>query len=180
MRNCRRCYLGTCRSYRVWLTDRLLSNSLSGLESRLDYIQQRHNSKVTVIGWSLGGVLARKLAGRHPDKIDRVITLGSPMGNLRELSLVKALQWIRNVDVSYEEMLEWLDFIDIDAGDIPIDVIYSDYDGIVPSSMAISRDQGRVTNFKVAASHVGLGANAAVFRLLAHRLNLDTGNFSDM
>jgi pimeloyl-ACP methyl ester carboxylesterase len=153
-----------------------ISQSLDGLESRLDYIQQRHDSKVILIGWSLGGVLARKLASRHPEKIQRVITMGSPMGNLRELPLVKSLQWLRKTDVSYEEMLEWLAFIDIDSGEVPIDVLYSHYDGIVPASMAISRGQGKVKNFKLAASHIGFGANSAVFRLLARRLGVDTAD----
>ncbi|MGJ8687444.1 MAG: alpha/beta fold hydrolase [Spongiibacteraceae bacterium] len=154
-----------------------ISKSLDGLMSRLDDIHQRHDSKVTLIGWSLGGVLARKLASHHPEKVQRVITLGSPMGNLRELSLVKTLQRIRKVDVTYEEMLAWLDFIDIDHGDVPVDVLYSHGDGIVPASMATSRGQGQVENFRVGASHIGFGANPEVFRLLAHRLSVDGAGF---
>lgn len=154
-----------------------ISESLDGLASRLDYIHQRHGSKVTLVGWSLGGVLARKLASQRPEQVQRVITLGSPMGNLRELVLVKTLQRIRNVDVTYEEMLAWLDFIDMDHDDVPVDVLYSHGDGIVPASMATSRDRGRVENFKVGASHVGFGANPEVFRLLAQRLSVDGTGF---
>lgn len=33
---------------------------------------------VSLVGWSLGGLYARELAKRHPDKVARVITLGSP------------------------------------------------------------------------------------------------------
>src|SRR6266705_2716365 len=53
-----------------------------GIESQmLDHIRElRRNSgrKVSLIGWSLGGIYARQLAKRCPDAVRLVITLGSP------------------------------------------------------------------------------------------------------
>jgi pimeloyl-ACP methyl ester carboxylesterase len=38
-----------------------------------------HGRKVSLIGWSLGGVYARQLAKMMPDRVRSVITLGSPV-----------------------------------------------------------------------------------------------------
>ena len=42
-------------------------------------IYKQHQTKVSLIGWSLGGCFARELARRYPDIIRSVITLGSPI-----------------------------------------------------------------------------------------------------
>ena len=39
----------------------------------------RRERKVTIIGHSLGGLLARGIAARRPDLVDGIITMGSPM-----------------------------------------------------------------------------------------------------
>jgi triacylglycerol lipase len=49
------------------------------LESRLESIAIRRNSKVTIVGHSLGGMLARGLAARRPDLIAGIVTMGSPV-----------------------------------------------------------------------------------------------------
>ena len=52
------------------------------LEARLEKAARK--GPVTLIGWSLGGLYARELAKRQPDKVARVLTLGSPFsGSLR-------------------------------------------------------------------------------------------------
>ena len=51
---------------------------IQGLDERILEIYERHERKVTVIGWSLGGIYARMLARRQPDSVRQVITLGSP------------------------------------------------------------------------------------------------------
>jgi len=49
------------------------------LESRIEAIAQRRGRKVTIVGHSLGGLMARGLAGRRPDLIEAIVTLGSPI-----------------------------------------------------------------------------------------------------
>ena len=57
----------------------------SGVEARIDArlaeLVQRYNRKVSLIGWSLGGVLAREAARRSAYLVRQVITLGSPFAN---------------------------------------------------------------------------------------------------
>ena len=58
------------------------ANTMELLQSRLDAIYD--GRPVLVIGWSLGGLFARQLACRAPEKVRAVVTLGSPFsGNLK-------------------------------------------------------------------------------------------------
>lgn len=52
--------------------------NLDFLEKRLLHISRRYKTKPVLLGWSLGGLFARELAKRHPDKVAKVITMGSP------------------------------------------------------------------------------------------------------
>ncbi|MBY0423006.1 MAG: alpha/beta hydrolase, partial [Parvularculaceae bacterium] len=49
------------------------------LADELIALFRRTRRKVSLVGWSLGGVLARELAKRAPDQIRQVMTLGSPL-----------------------------------------------------------------------------------------------------
>ena len=52
------------------------AETMDQLASRLEAIFD--GRKVLLVGWSLGGMFARELAWRVPDKIRAVVTLGSP------------------------------------------------------------------------------------------------------
>lgn len=53
-------------------------DTLDRIEDRLLEIHARYGKPVHLVGWSLGGVFAREVAKRHPDKVAKVLTLGSP------------------------------------------------------------------------------------------------------
>jgi predicted esterase YcpF (UPF0227 family) len=60
------------------------ANTMDLLASRLDAIFREAKQPVLLVGWSLGGMFAREIACRCPDKIRAVVTLGSPFsGNLK-------------------------------------------------------------------------------------------------
>lgn len=54
-------------------------NAAALLESRLEGIAIRRESRVRIVGHSLGGLLARGIAVRRPDLVSGIVTLGSPM-----------------------------------------------------------------------------------------------------
>ena len=46
---------------------------------RIEELYERYGGrKISLVGWSLGGIYARQLAKRVPDKVRSVISLGSP------------------------------------------------------------------------------------------------------
>src|SRR5437868_2182536 len=56
---------------------------IAGDTSRVMEIVRRSadetGQRVRLVGWSLGGVIAREIAREDPDLVERVITLGSPV-----------------------------------------------------------------------------------------------------
>jgi pimeloyl-ACP methyl ester carboxylesterase len=49
------------------------------LERRIEAITIKRGRKVTIVGHSLGGLLARGIAARRPDLVEAIVTLGSPI-----------------------------------------------------------------------------------------------------
>ncbi len=51
------------------------------LGERLRQVHRRYGEKVVLVGWSLGGIFAREIAKRHPHRVAKVITMGSPFSH---------------------------------------------------------------------------------------------------
>ncbi len=123
---------------------------------------------VRLIGWSLGGVLAREAAREEPSLVHQVITLGSPIVGGPKYTTAARLYRLQGVDLDAIER-------EIDARNatpirVPITAIYSRADGVVSWEACIDRRNPDVENLEVAATHVGLGFAPEVFALIANRL----------
>ncbi|TWG99396.1 alpha/beta hydrolase family protein [Nocardioides sp. J9] len=53
--------------------------SALALEARIEQIAERRDSRVQLVGHSLGGMISRGLAVRRPDLVSGIVTMGSPM-----------------------------------------------------------------------------------------------------
>jgi pimeloyl-ACP methyl ester carboxylesterase len=51
---------------------------MSAALQRIHELQRRHGRRISLVGWSLGGLYAREFAKRAPDAVRCVVTLGSP------------------------------------------------------------------------------------------------------
>lgn len=69
------------------------AQTATGLAARLEEIYAAHgNTKVSLVGYSLGGVYARELARAYPDMVQNVITLGTPFAmDDRRIADIQAL-----------------------------------------------------------------------------------------
>jgi pimeloyl-ACP methyl ester carboxylesterase len=126
--------------------------------------------KVSLVGWSLGGVYARLLAQLYPEKVRQVITLGSPFaGNPRSTSVYR---FVRNRrDVPLEEAPSRLRLLASEPlPGIPSTAVFSKTDGIVPWQIATQPPTEIAENIEVYASHIGLGISPAVLYATADRL----------
>ena len=124
-----------------------------------------HNAtgrKVSIVGWSLGGVYARDLALQAPDMVRSVVTLGSPFANdVRATNATRLYEALSGEAV--EDNSELRKAI---AGDLPVPAtsIYSRTDGIVNWRTCLLRPSDTAENIEVhLASHIGLGVNAGRF-----------------
>jgi pimeloyl-ACP methyl ester carboxylesterase len=142
-------------------------------ESHVKDLAARHFKKVSVVGWSLGGVYARTLANKNPDIVRQVITLGSPI-HIPDMSGVTGpvlkLYEMLNPGAMTDPMLEWGDCWR-DMPKVPSTAIYSEGDGIVDWNLCVDKMLGAHSeNLRVPGSHVGLTHNLAVMYAIADRL----------
>ncbi|WP_372864211.1 alpha/beta hydrolase [Spongiibacter sp.] len=142
-------------------------------ERHVKDLASRHCRKVSVVGWSLGGIYARSLAQRQPDYIRQVITLGSPI-NIPEMRGVSGpvlkLYEALNPGAMDDPMLGWREEW-CSAPPVPSTAMYSASDGIVDWQYCIHQQQGAQSeNLRVPASHMGMTHNLAVLYALSDRL----------
>jgi len=147
-----------------------------GLRSRLAEIHQASGRKVSIVGWSLGGVYARDLALHAPDMVRYVVTLGSPFAaDIRATNATRLYEALSGETVDADpELREAL------AGDLPVPTssIYSRADGVVNWQTCCLRPSDTAENIEVHfASHTGLGVNPAALWAVADRLAQAEGQF---
>ena len=128
--------------------------------------------KVRLVGWSRGGILSREVARGYPDLIDRVITIGSPIKGGVSASSIGAMVK-RETGLSSKQLSQLLMQRQKSPIRAPIRAIYSKLDGIVAWKACIDEVSPDVQHFEIRGTHVGMGTNAEVFRLLADLLAED-------
>lgn len=147
------------------------------LRDRLTQIHDATHRKISIVGWSLGGVYARHLALQAPELVRYVITLGSPFAN--DVTATNATRLYEAL--SGEKVSDDPELRDAIAGDLPVPTtsIYSRSDGVVNWRTCLLRPSRTAENIEVhLASHVGLGVNPAALWAVADRLAQGEGHFS--
>jgi hypothetical protein len=153
-----------------------VSRMRAALRDRLAEIHDATRRKVSIVGWSLGGVYARHLALQAPELVRYVITLGSPFAN--DVTATNATRLYEAL--SGERVTADPELRKVIAGDLPVPTtsIYSRADGIVNWRTCLLRPSDTAENIEVhLASHVGLGVNPAALWAVADRLAQSEGQF---
>lgn len=122
---------------------------------------------VTLIGWSLGGVIARELARVLPDHVDQVITYGSPIVGGPRYTL--GAYTLDEATAAHFEARQAL----LDQGGplrLPITVIFSRQDRIVAWEACIDRVSPNAVHVEVDSTHIGMSYDPDVWRVVAQRL----------
>jgi pimeloyl-ACP methyl ester carboxylesterase len=131
--------------------------------------------KVSLIGWSLGGIYARETAKVLPDCVRSVITLGTPFAGPPRATNAWQIYELLSGERAHERASS---FNLAKAPPVPTTSIYSRTDGIVAWQCSIQAPGGDTENIEVDASHVGLGVNPAVFYAVGDRLAQAEGQWS--
>ena len=133
---------------------------------RVKKLRAESGRKVSLIGWSLGGIYAREMAKLAPDDVRCVITLGTPFtGSPRATNA-----W-RVYELASGERIDGMDNSRFAATPpVPTTSIFSRTDGVVAWQCSVERETATAENIEVEASHIGLGAHPAVVYAIADRL----------
>jgi len=141
------------------------------LINQIDELYNDHQQKITLIGWSLGGVYAREIAKRKPRFIRQVITLASPFKGLNKSNYAKWAYWLLNGKNADDLDPDLLASIPRPAP-IPTTAIYSKKDGIVPWSLCLEDEKKDLhQNIEVDSAHLGMGFDKEVLELIANLLS---------
>jgi pimeloyl-ACP methyl ester carboxylesterase len=165
---------------KAWELGRNLGPGNGVLEACLAKIKQTRaetGRKVSLIGWSLGGIYARETAKLAPADVRQVITLGTPFAGPPKATNA----WQVYELASGEKVDDRVSHYDLaTAPPVPTTSIYSRTDGIVAwqcSVQAPGAPGSQTENIEVEASHVGLGVNPAVLYAIADRLAQPEGQW---
>ena len=142
------------------------------LPARLHHIRERADRRrVSIIGWSAGGIYARELARAFPDDVRSVITLGSPFrGNHRASTAWKVWQLVNRGADATEAVSEQALLHRSQPLSVPTTCIYSKTDGIVAWQCCTSVPAPETENVEVHSSHLGYGHNVETLSVIADRL----------
>jgi pimeloyl-ACP methyl ester carboxylesterase len=141
--------------------------ALDGVERLLVEIYAKHGCKVSVLGHSLGGVIARELAKKHPDKVRQLILLASPI----RLPTASPLEPV------YKLLSRWhsseasapIDHLNTPPS-VPVTALFTRSDGIVAWQSCVEFAGPRRESIEILGSHGTMVRNMAAWRIIAERL----------
>jgi pimeloyl-ACP methyl ester carboxylesterase len=145
------------------------------LDRSVEHVRKVHREsggKVSLIGWSLGGVYAREIAKLLPDEVRSVITLGTPFtSNPRANNAWRIFEFASGHKLDDREEVERVRI----APPVPTTSVFSRSDGIVAWQCCLQERGELSESIEVTASHIGMGVNPVAWYALADRLSQREG-----
>jgi pimeloyl-ACP methyl ester carboxylesterase len=143
---------------------------VSKLRARLGQLAESSGRRVSIVGWSLGGLYAHELARRSPGTVRQVITLGSPVRLARRDGSTTSQLFDRFSHLHVVPSVVPRPWTEAGTLRVPATAVYSRSDGIVAWRSCLLPPAKRRENVEVYGSHYGLAHNPTVLHVLADRL----------
>ena len=146
------------------------------MRERIVELRKQHGRKVSLVGWSLGGIYARQLAKMLPHDVRCVITLGSPfMGSPRATNAWKIYEYTSGHKVDDRE--RHMGGSISQPPPVPATAIFTRTDGVCAWQNCREVETAIAENIEVEGSHCGLGHNPAAVYAVADRLAQPEGKW---
>lgn len=148
---------------------------LDALVARVREIHARHERKVSLVGWSLGGVYAREIAKRCPECVRQVVTLATPHKAIGDGNHAGTLYRLMGGSLAQltPALLRRLG----QRPPVPVTSIYSESDGVVCWEGCLEQPGPDAENVAVHASHLGMPTHPDVLGIVAERLAQPEGRW---
>jgi pimeloyl-ACP methyl ester carboxylesterase len=156
---------------------------VAALEQKVRYLHHRHQRKVSIVGWSLGGAFALYVAHHAPECVRGIVTLGSPVtvgaeGSQSSAAAHALYRLVAHPLGSAAHSMQPRVRLLRARPPVPMSCLYSATDGVVPAHQAtFDGDPALHENIRVPGSHCGLGFNPWVLRIVADRLAQPEGRW---
>ncbi|HYW61626.1 MAG TPA: alpha/beta hydrolase [Bradyrhizobium sp.] len=132
-------------------------------------LSDTHGRKISLVGWSLGGLYARQLAKLMPDHVRSVITLGSPFAANPKATNAWRVYEMASGRRADEEDLRFGGAL-AQTPPVPTTAIFSRTDGICAWQGCMEKTSATSESIEVESSHCGMGHHPAVVYAVADRL----------
>ena len=133
-------------------------------------LSRQRGTKLHLVGWSLGGYIAREVARDLPELVEKVVTLGTPVVGGPKYTAIGAMyaQWGFDLDAMERDVAAR------EQNPIQNEIlaIYSKGDNIVSWQACIDNSSPRVHHCETTGSHLGLVVNAHAFKQIRSFLSL--------
>ena len=142
--------------------------------ARVHALRRDSGRRVSLVGWSLGGVFAREIAKMVPDAVRCVITLGSPFtGSPKANNVWRLYQLLSGHRLDQDVHIGHVR----QTPPVPTTSIFTRTDGVVAWQCCLQEPEARAESIEVHASHCGIGMNAAAWYAIADRLSQREGQW---
>lgn len=158
--------------WKLGINRRPMMEYLPGLIEMIESITA-DSEKISLVGWSRGGIISREVARERPDLVEKVITIGSPVkGGVAASSIARWVQ--RETGLTPAQMSRLMEERYKKPISVPVRALFSKTDGVVAWRACIDDTSTDVKHFEISGSHVGMGSNVDVYRLLPRLLAEDS------
>jgi pimeloyl-ACP methyl ester carboxylesterase len=148
------------------------------LDEKLRELYDISAGRVSLVGWSLGGLLAREMARRQPELVRSVITLGSPLGNPKATNAWRLYEIMSGVTVDDDAIRRRVSQVREPIPGVPVTSILSKTDAVVSWRISRLPAAKQVENIGIIGSHFGMGFNPSVLYAIADRLRQPRDNWT--
>lgn len=129
---------------------------------------ERYQRPIALIGWSLGGYIAREVARLLGEKVCHIITFGSPVIGGPKYTAGGKLIAAKGTDIDWiEQQVAKTDQLEIKQ---PITLIFSKSDAVVDWRAAVDKTNPNVEHWLIDCAHLGMGFNPKIWRLVSESL----------
>ena len=139
-------------------------------------LNDTHGRKVSLVGWSLGGLYARQLAKLMPERVRSVITLGSPFAAGPKATNAWRVYEMASGRRADEEDRRFGGSL-AQTPPVPTTAIFSRTDGICAWQGCVEKTSAKSESIEVESSHCGMGHHPAAVFAVADRLAQTEGKW---
>jgi len=134
------------------------------LAEKVADLSGKHNQKLILIGWSMGGIFAREIAKLKPENVEKIITLGSPFADVYAPNHAR---WVFDLLNDTKDLIpEIVEQLAVPPTQATV-AFYSKKDGIVPWKACMDLPESSLhQNIEIKSSHFAMGANEMVLKAL--------------
>jgi pimeloyl-ACP methyl ester carboxylesterase len=155
------------RHWSLGTNEGLVERDAPRLAASLEALTAEVGQPAALVGWSLGGVIAREVAREAPELVRQVLTYGTPVvggptytlgaGSFGHRESARIAAVVEEAD--RERPIQ-----------VPLTAIFTRQDRVVSWSACIDRASRDVTHVEVGSTHLGMGVDPDVWAVIATRL----------